>query len=233
MPLGLLGHRPPGRHAARRQMQQRQLIPAGMDRGGREPLLGGQQCIVPRTGQVLSQSQIGVGAQAEGQGRAPAHHLQAGGHVAHRPAQVAGQKPEHPAERQAVHIDQIDARRIRIEVLKLGQRLARAGQLGGTDGDQGTCLAGRRRVQPARAQRPPPERLHLLPVSQDRVSASQTVGDLRGQRLAARASIERLRQRFAEQQPCLGELALRECHRAQYAAAQGRRCRRLHRLAQG
>ena len=38
--FGLLGRAPPGRHAARGQMQQRQLKPAGMDRGRRKPLLG-------------------------------------------------------------------------------------------------------------------------------------------------------------------------------------------------
>jgi hypothetical protein len=42
MPLGLPGYAPSGRYAARRQVQKRQLVAPGVDRGGREPLFGGE-----------------------------------------------------------------------------------------------------------------------------------------------------------------------------------------------
>ena len=157
---------------------------------------------------------------------------EAGGQVADGLAQVAGQQPEHPAERQAVDVDRADPRRVGIQVPQLGQGGARASHLGGADGDQGARLAGGRRVQAAGAQRLPPEGHHLLPVPQQRVGASQPVGDQGGQRLAVRV-VPRLRQRLAELPFRLAELARGERHRAQHAAAQRGRRRRLHRLAQG
>ena len=205
VPLGLLGRAPPGRHAGRRQMQQRQLVAAGMYCRSREPLLGGEQHIVPGSGEVLGQRQIEVGAQAKGDRGALARHLDAGGQVAHGLAQVAGQQPENPPERQAVDIDLLDARRVSIQVPQLGQGVTRAGHLGGADRDQGTRLAGRRRVQTAGIQRPPPERHHLLPVPHKRVGAGQAVGDQGGQRLAVRVG-PCLRQRLAEPQLRLAEL---------------------------
>jgi hypothetical protein len=81
VPLGLPGHAPPGWDAARGQMQQWQFVTAGVDRGGREPLLGGEQHVVPRPGQVLGQGQVEVGAQAQGEGGSLARQLQAGGQV--------------------------------------------------------------------------------------------------------------------------------------------------------
>ena len=190
-----------------------------MDRGGGEALLGGEQHVVPRAGQVLGQRQVAIGAQAKGEGRAPPHHPEAGGQVADGLAQIAGQQAEHPAERQAIDIDRADPGRVGIEVPQLGQAGARAGHLGGADGDQGARLAGRRGIQAAGAQRLPPEGHHLLPVPQQRVGASQPVGDQGGQRLAARV-VPRLRQRLAEPPLGLGELAGGERHRAQHAAAQ-------------
>ena len=95
---------------------------------------------------------------------------------------------------------------------QLGQGGVRAGHLGGADGDQRARLAGGGRVQEAGAQRLPPEGHHLLPVPEQRVGASQPVGDQRGQRLAARVR-SRLRQRLAEPPFRLGKLAGGERHR--------------------
>jgi len=66
MLLGFVGSAPAGRHAGRRQVQQRQFIAAGTDGGGGERLLAGEQRIVPGSGEVLGQHQVGAGLQAEG-----------------------------------------------------------------------------------------------------------------------------------------------------------------------
>jgi hypothetical protein len=85
VPLGLLSRAAPGWHAPGGQMQQRQLEPAGMDGGGREPLLGGEQHVVPRAGQVLGQRQPEIGTHAKGERRAPARQPEAAGQVADSP----------------------------------------------------------------------------------------------------------------------------------------------------
>ena len=77
-------------------------------------MLGGQQRVVPRTGQVLGQRQVEAGAQAQEEGGAPAYQPQAGGQVGHGLAQVAGLQANHPPVRQAVPIDRADPRRVGI-----------------------------------------------------------------------------------------------------------------------
>jgi hypothetical protein len=201
-------------------VQQWQFVVAGVNRCGREPLLGGEQHVVPGPGQVLGQGQVEVGAQAQGEGGSLARHLQAGGQVAHGRAQLAGQQPEYPPEGQPVDIDQVDARRVSIQVPQLVQGFARPGHVAGADSDQGAGLAGGRRVQAPRAQRPPSERDHLLPVPQKGVGACQAVGDQGGQRAAARVG-PRLPQGLAEPLLRLGEPSRGERHRSQHAAAQG------------
>jgi Permease for cytosine/purines, uracil, thiamine, allantoin len=107
----------------------------------------------------------------------------------------------------------------------------RPGHLGRADRDQGSGLAGGRLVQAAGTQRLARERHHLLAVAEHGIRAGEPVADYRGQRLAARV-MSGLGQRLAEQHFRLARLSGRERHRAEHAAAQRGRRRRLHRLAQ-
>ena len=123
----------------------------------REPLLGGEQHVIPGARQILGQRQIKVGPQPEGESGPVADHPDAGRQIGHRLGQVAGQKLKNPPEGQAIGVDGFDSGRVRIEVAQFGQGLAGSAHLRGADGNEraGLTVGGGRSRQPvSSAQRP-------------------------------------------------------------------------------
>jgi hypothetical protein len=120
VPLGLLHRAAPGGHARGRQVHQRLIEPPGMDGGGGQALLGGEQHVVPRTRQVLGHRQVEVRAQAEGEGGALTRQGQTGAEVTDGRFQLSGQQPEHPPVRQAIDVDCTHPGRVGLHVNHLG-----------------------------------------------------------------------------------------------------------------
>ena len=105
-----------------------------------------------------------------------AGHPDAGRQIGYSFRQVAGQKLEDAAKRQAIGVDRLDSSRVRIEVTQFGQGLARPADLRGTDRDERPGLAAGCEIEAAGVQRPAPPCHHLLSLAQQRVSAGEAVG---------------------------------------------------------
>ena len=113
-----------------------------------------------------------------------ADQTNAGRQIGDRLRQVAGQKLEDAAKRQAVSVDRLDSSRIGIKVVQFGQGLARAAHLRRPDGDEGPGLAVRGGVETPGVKRPTAQCHHLLSRPQQGVGASQAVGGQGRQRLS-------------------------------------------------
>ena len=206
LPFGFGDQAPPGRDAGGGQMQQWELEPALVDRGRRQALLGGEQHVVPVTGQVLGHGQVEVGPQAEAGGRAPVDHRDADGQIAQGRAQVAGQQPQHATVGQRVDVGRVDLRGVGLQVGQLGQAVAWAEGLGRGRRDQGPGPGRRALIQHTGGQGLPPQGHAPFPVADQDPDRGQPVSGHRGYRPAARVG-SGLGQRLREVRLRLGELA--------------------------